>query len=38
MVPVWNWFVFVASALGFAQFGWISARAQAWKDAIVTKG
>jgi hypothetical protein len=38
IAAVWNWFVFVASLLGFTQFGWVSARSQAWKDATVNKG
>jgi len=38
MRAVWNWFVFVVSTLGFAQFGWVTARTRAWKDAMTTKG
>ena len=36
MEAVWNWFVFAASALGFARFGWVAVRVQAWKDATVS--
>lgn len=35
---VWNWFVLVASTLGFAQFGWISTRTRAWQDATLGRG
>lgn len=38
MEAVWNWFVFVASVLGFTQFGWVSGRGRAWREATVTKG
>jgi len=38
MEAMWNWFVFVASTLGFAQFGWVSTRVQAWKDAMGPRG
>jgi hypothetical protein len=35
---VWNWFVLLASMLGFARFGLISANPRVWKDAVTHNG